>query len=524
MRYALCANNLSNISIKLYKIGSYVVSSSADSLKSKGPMILIVDDDLDVTTSVSSILELEGFRWAVCHSGLAAFEFVKREIVDLILLDVGLPDVNGKDVALMIRKVRFIPIIMLSGMKKERDKIEGLRFGDDYVTKPFSFEELIARINALLRIGELQNELLLSKERYQCLYENIPEMCISLDKDRDLCDCNTMFWRLCGCRKENLIGRNVTEFFHPKDHDLLTFFLLSLEPQQIHENTNVFQLAYTDGNGHPIYVTTRAICLGEHQTGLYIILAMKDVSLNLKLQKQQQLTQQQLYRSARMASIGTLASGIAHELNNPLTAVLGFSDALIQQMDNHEPLQEVELKQYLTIIHREALRCRDVIENLSKFSRDYELKNESVSLNTCLQSSIALLNVRAQKKNIRIVNMVNDIILVSANGQKIVQVLVNLLSNSIDFCDNGCTVTISVENPLSIKEPVRLKVIDNGPGISEANLQKIFDPFFTTKEVGKGIGLGMSISHKLMEESNGSIDVFSREGEGTTVILEIPRE
>lgn len=491
--------------------------------------ILVVDDDVHIATMVNDFLISKGFDPVVCYSGRQTLDFVKTGQVDLILLDVKMPDMDGIEVARTIRthtneSIGFIPIIMISAMDSEADKIAGLCYADDYVTKPFSYSELLARINALLRISQLQHELYISRRRYQGLYENIPEMCISVDKNMIISDCNSMF---CACvrrTRQNVIDRNLLTFFQPQDQERLVSFFDSLVPRRISEQSHVYRLAQTDEENNPVYVTVRAVCLGEHETGLHVIAALKDVSKNVKLEREQEFAREQVYRSARLASIGTLASGTAHEINNPLTAILGFSDAMLHRIDKGEEVETGELKEYLGIIRAEALRCRDVVENLSKFSRDYESKTESVPLLECIHSAVKLMNARLHKKNIQVVNSVGDAVIINADAQKIAQVFVNILSNTADFCQNGAMVTITAENLPSRKNMVRVKISDNGPGIPQDTLPKIFDPFFTTKEVGKGMGLGMSISHKLMEECGGSIDVTSRVNKGTTVILEIPKD
>ncbi len=490
------------------------------------PRILIVDDDVSISGMVSEFLTMQGFLNDICKTAAETFDYLKQNHADLILLDVRMPDMGGIEVAKRIRSdinstTGFIPIIMVSAMDSADDKIKGLQYADDYVTKPFSYNELLARIHAHLRIGQLQNELLLSKSRYQCLYENIPEICISLDREKNISDCNTMFSKYFEMPKDAVIGKKVFDFFNADDHNELLTFFNKLEPQKILDNSHIFHLACHDNDS--VFVSIRAVCLGEHETGLYIIVAMKDVSTNVQLETQQKLARQQLYRSARLASIGTLASGTAHEMNNPLAAILGFSDALLHRFDEGEEINDEELNQYLGIIKSEALRCRDVVENLSKFARDYESQIEKVSLFDCLHSSIKLMNARALKKNIQIINNVGSDVIINTDAQKIGQVLVNILSNSIDFCNEGSLLTIELVREDNRDSPIQLKIVDNGPGIPENVLPKIFDPFFTTKEVGKGVGLGMSISYKLMEECGGSIDVTSKVNEGTMVTLAIPR-
>lgn len=503
---------------------SLVNPSSGDA-----PRILIVDDNISIANVIKDFLAGQGFETTICKSGADTLSYLKHNHVDLILLDVIMPDMDGIEVARRIREKErsgkgFIPIIMVSAMDSERDKVKGLQYSDDYVTKPFSYDELLARINVHLRIGQLQNELLLSKSRYQYLYENIPEMCISLDMDRNISDCNTMFCRYFNTQKNKVIRKNVQKYFHVNEHEILLSFINSLETHKILDDTHIFQLSCMDKEGHPVFVSIRAVCLGENEAGLYIIVAMKDISKNVELEKQQKMARQQLYRSARLASIGTLASGTAHEINNPLAAILGFSDALLHRFEDGENVNDEELKQYLGIIRSEALRCRDVVENLSKFSRDYESQTGKVSLFDCLHSAVSLMNVRAQKKKIQIVNNVGGDIIVNTDAHKIGQVVVNILSNSIDFCEEGSMVTIDVENSDETDSSLQIMIRDTGPGIAKEVLPKIFDPFFTTKEVGKGIGLGMSISYKLMEECGGSIDVTSKENVGTRVTLTIPRD
>ncbi|MFC1476425.1 ATP-binding protein [Fibrobacterota bacterium] len=503
------------------------MNSSVSPNKKRSPRILIIDDDMSIIELVRDFLTLEGFESDYCNSGEEAIEYLRKNRVALILLDIVMPGMSGIDVARKIRKDSidkgFIPIIIVSAMVEEKDKILGLQYADDYITKPFSYEELKARINALLRLSQLQNELLVSKERYQFLYENIPEMCISLDKERRVSDCNTEFCKCFGVQKGDVVRKNVLDFFHKDEHELLLSFFDSLKPQKVSDNQHIFRMPGNSKKGKSVYVSIRAVYPAEHETGLDIIAAMKDVSKSIELEKQQRLARQQLYRSARMASIGSLASGTAHEMNNPLTAILGFSDALLHRFDDNEKIEDHELQQYLGIIKSEALRCRDVVDNLLKFSRDYESQVEKVSLFDCIHSVVSLMNTRAKKKSIKIIDKVGRDVFVNIDAQKIRQVLVNIISNSLDFCENGSQIKIDAEINEDKNEPIRLKISDIGPGIPKEVQPKIFDPFFTTKEVGKGVGLGLTISYKLMEECQGSIDIISEENRGTTVILEIPR-
>jgi len=247
--------------------------------------------------------------------------------------------------------------------------------------------------------------------------------------------------------------------------------------------------------------------------------AMQDVTQNVKLEQEQKFARSQLYRSARLASIGTFASGVAHELNNPLTAILGFSGAILERIKKEEDLDKEELGQYMSIINAETLRCRDTVENLSRFAREGDVQIRNFTLAECVGGALRLVKAAAAKKQVALVEAIAAGTRVRADLQKLQQAVVYILTNSLDFCGSGNSVSISCENEGRF---VRLKIADNGPGIPADVLPKVFDPFFTTKQVGQGMGLGLAMSHVIMEECNGAIDVTSEPGNGTTVTLDIP--
>jgi two-component system NtrC family sensor kinase len=368
--------------------------------------ILVVDDDKNAASYINEFIRRAGYDTNVCHSGSEALGFIKNRKVDLVLLDVVMPGMDGFATAAALKKyfgkANFVPIIFLTALSGQQEKITGLRHADDFVTKPFHPDELLARIKVMLRIRELQAELLASKSKYE---------------------------------------------------------------------------------------------------------------------QEQKNARTQLYRSARLASIGTFASGVAHELNNPLTAILGFSAALLERAQNREPVDWAELEQYLSIINSETLRCRDTVENLSRFAREGEAQIQEFGLNECLSGALKLVNARAVKKMVGISSTIAPDVRIKADMQKLQQAIVYVLTNSLDFCTDGCAVEISYGSSGGF---VTLSISDNGPGIPPEVLPKVFDPFFTTKEVGQGVGLGLAMSHVIMEECNGGIDVASDMGSGTTVVLQIP--
>jgi two-component system, NtrC family, sensor kinase len=244
-----------------------------------------------------------------------------------------------------------------------------------------------------------------------------------------------------------------------------------------------------------------------------------DMAPDATLEHEQKIARAQLYRSARLASIGTFASGVAHELNNPLTAVLGFSGSLLERMNRDEKIDKDELEQYLTIINSETVRCSEIVENLSQFAREGEVQIGDFTLVECVDGAVMLVNSLAARKGVAIAKTVPADILVRADIRKLQQAIVYIVTNSLDFCKSGSTIVIGAVLEGS---SVKLSIRDNGPGIAPEMLPKVFDPFFTTKEVGQGMGMGLAMCYVIMEECNGGIDVNSEKGKGTTVILDIP--
>ena len=485
--------------------------------------ILIVDDNRQIADYISDLLAAAGFKVFSADSGQSALNVLNRNSVDLVLLDVVMPDLDGITVAKKIKEIAagvFLPVIFVTALTAGEHKVAGLACADGYITKPFSAEELLACVNSLLRIRRLHKELLRSKTRFEYLYEHFPHLYISIDSMKNISDCNLFFRQLLKVKREDVVGRSIFSIVKEEDRPVLEHFLDSLVLSNMQVQQRIFNLILPSGES--MVVNMKAAYIGEENEGLSTVIAMEDVTEQIRLQEEQKIARKQLYRSARLASIGTLASGVAHEMNNPLTAILGFSSALLDRIKNFESFGEDELKQYLSIIYSEALRCRDIVDNLSRFAREGDFLTTPIDLKNCITDALKLVNPKLIKHNITVKNMISGGIKVRADGSRLEQVFVNVFSNCIDFCGTNSMITISEGHA---REPIKyacVHVSDNGPGIAPEDLPVVFDPFFTTKEVGKGTGMGLAICHKIMEESNGNIDVVSEKGKGTTVIIEIP--
>jgi two-component system NtrC family sensor kinase len=247
----------------------------------------------------------------------------------------------------------------------------------------------------------------------------------------------------------------------------------------------------------------------------------------------QKRLEQQLMRSDKLASLGTLVAGIAHEINNPLGIIAGYAEALLDRSRDDSLLQTPEFEdfpEYLQTIHNEIFRCKGILRSLLDFARPTGGTFREIDMNELVKEVILLVNHRAKRLNHNIVlKLDRNIPKVHADPGNLRQVFMNIIINSMYFTPEGGSITIATgvdadPDRAGRKRNIRVTVSDTGAGIDPAIIGKIFDPFFTSKPVGEGTGLGLAICHKIIEEHEGSIDVMSSVGEGASFIIRLPAD
>jgi len=225
--------------------------------------------------------------------------------------------------------------------------------------------------------------------------------------------------------------------------------------------------------------------------------------------------QEQLIQSEKLASIGQLAAGVAHELNNPISVMLGFAQAILRKMPEDDPLRKP-----LSTIEREGLRCKAIIQNLLDFARRNKPALQPVDVNQVLEAACVLIEHQMSLDNIVVTKgYAPDLPRVLADPNQLQQVFVNIIQNAYQAMPEGGTLRLVTR---SLGDEVQIIFADTGIGIPPENIKRIFDPFFTTKEVGQGTGLGLSVSYGIVEQHGGTIEVESQVGEGTTFIIKLP--
>lgn len=234
----------------------------------------------------------------------------------------------------------------------------------------------------------------------------------------------------------------------------------------------------------------------------------------IAIAKERQRAQAQLIQIEKLASIGELSSGIAHEINNPLAAVLGYSQLLSSSV------KDEQIKGDLKIIEESAIRCKKIVDGLLQFARASKEKTADVNINEVINKALSLLGNQLMLSKIEVnANLLESISPVSLNVPQIEQVFINIINNAKDAMKNGGQFEIKTYEE---NGSICVSLKDTGCGIPENIKGRIFDPFFTTKPVGQGTGLGLSISYGIIKSHNGTIEVESKENEGTKFIIKLP--
>ncbi|MBI2165271.1 MAG: HAMP domain-containing histidine kinase [Chloroflexi bacterium] len=254
--------------------------------------------------------------------------------------------------------------------------------------------------------------------------------------------------------------------------------------------------------------TEKAVKLAEHNANL-----AKRLEASLTELRE---AQSQLIESAKLASVGVLAAGVAHEVNNPIFAIAGRAELLLRNPEKH--LKSEKAIEYVNSIHQLAGRISTIVKELLEYARPSEVF-EPIKVDKALDVALDLVGKLATSKGVSVTKAYRETPAVRGVANQVQQVFVNLILNSIDATATGGSITLKCGQE---GKWVKASVKDTGAGIPESALPHLFEPFFTTKEVGKGTGLGLFICRRIIAEHQGHIQVQSKEGKGTEVVVRLP--
>jgi histidine kinase len=361
----------------------------------------------------------------------------------------------------------------------------------------------------------LEQEVQKSEKRYHTIFNNIPNPVFVLDaKTLEILDCNRSVTPVYGFGKEEMLMDSFLNLFDENEREqyaskLMTANILN-RVQQVHKE------------GQTIFVDIR-ISPSEYLGREVLMVTTSDITKGL-------MVEQQLIQASKMATLGEMATGVAHELNQPLSVIKTAGSFLMKKVQNKEQIKDEILETMAEEIDGQVDRASRIINHLREFGRKSNVSQEKVQVNEALTKALDIFSQQLRLRQIEVVKELEENLpLILADANRLEQVFINLLINARDAIEEQWAQGPArnedkriILKTSSQQRTVTVEVNDTGRGIPEAIRDKIFQPFFTTKEVGKGTGLGLSISYGIVQDYNGTIRVESQENRGSNFIIRFP--
>jgi histidine kinase len=387
-------------------------------------------------------------------------------------------------------------------------------------TSPIKDEngEIVAAMEMSLDVTQtkiLEEELEKSEKKYYAIFDNIPNPVFVLDMDTlEILDCNTSVEGVYGYTKEEMIDTSFLELFRPEEQD---------HYRELIKTTAVInQVRHLNKNGGSLFVNIR-ISPSEYPGEKVYLATTSDITQRLE-------TEQQLIQASKMATLGEMATGVAHELNQPLSVIKTASQFFMKKIRKNEKIEDDILFDMTEEIDSYVDRATRIINHMRQFGRKSDVTLEKVQVNTVLKKALEILGQQLKVRGIEVaLDLEDDLPLVMADSDRLEQVFINLLINARDAIDERWEskphqkgdkkITLKTK---SAGREISVEISDTGAGIPNPILQRIFEPFYTTKKVGQGTGLGLSISYGIIKDCKGSIRAVSHKNEGASFIIKFP--
>ena len=393
-------------------------------------------------------------------------------------------------------------------IKDEEGNITDLLSAGNDITEKKRFEEALAE----------------SEEKFKYIFQNSP-VAKSLTSIMGEIDVNDAFCRMLGYTKEELIGEKWQTITHPDDVATSQKEIQALINGE--KEVGIFQKRYIKKDGSIVWGDVHtSIRRDQEGKPLYFMTVIIDITEKVKLEEQRVLLEAQKREQQKLEAIGTLASGVAHEINNPINGIMNYGQIIFDSEGNDE-----KIKEYAGEIIHETQRVSTIVKNLLDFSRQNGETHSKARIEDIIGNTLSLVQTVIKKDQIQLnVDIEENLPALSCRSQQIQQVLMNLMTNARDalneqYSGHHKDKVINLNCSQYCKDEqqwIKIVVEDFGTGIVPEIKNKIFDPFFTTKDRDKGTGLGLSISYGIIKDHHGEMSVESEVGRYTRLIVHLP--
>ncbi len=369
----------------------------------------------------------------------------------------------------------------------------------------------------ITKLRMLERQIYKSEKKYRAIFNHIPNPLFVLEKDTlKVLDCNESVKTVYGFEKEEVLNNTYGRCFDPDDRD---FWI-----EEIKTCNALSKVRQIDSQGNVIYADIR-VSPSEYSGKEVLLLTATDITKRLK-------AEQQLIQASKMATLGEMATGIAHELNQPLSVIKTAGNFLYKKAQNKQKISDDIMVTMTEEIDGQVNRAEKIISHMREFGRKSEVDRKPVQVNIPLEKAFELFSRQLELREIKVIKTLEkDLPEIMADSNRLEQIFINLLINARDVIEEDAAAESPDSQPLEKtiwlrtycdKDNVCIEVEDSGSGIPPHVLDKIFEPFFTTKKVGKGTGLGLSISYGIVQDYDGSIRVVNGEQGGARFIICFP--
>ncbi|HSQ83084.1 MAG TPA: response regulator [Desulfobacterales bacterium] len=477
--------------------------------------ILLVDDEADLREVLDISLSDTGYKVFTAENGTQALNILNDNDIPVVVTDIKMPGIDGIE---LLRKIKSknpeAEVIMLTGHGDLELAIKSLKHeATDFITKPINDDALEMALQRAFEKIQMRQKLK-DYQRNRAMYdlfinELIQEDVMIIGSDYRILDINETLLKKLGLERKEAVGRYCYEVTHrlsvpcSGEHHKCPLEE-TLKTRKPTKETHI----HKDKDNKNVYYSISAYPFFENGDLIGAIELSRDITADIN-------SRQAMMQKDKLASIGRLSAGVAHEINNPLTTILTTAMLIQEDIDPANPMYEE-----LQTITNETLRCRKIVASLLDFARQTKPAKKHHNINDIIKECIRLTRKQAEFKDVQIEKALSEEVpKLLVDKEQIQQALINLILNASDATDPGGKITIST-NFLSDDHFVDIKVSDTGKGIAAEVVDKIFEPFFTTREIGTGLGL--AITHGIIGRHGGEIRVQSQPGQGTTFTIRLP--
>jgi len=519
--------------------------------------ILVVDDNPENCYLLETLLKGSGYEVVSAGNGIQAMEILQTQSCGMIISDIMMPEMDGFQFCKWCKRpdgeFRSIPFVFYTATyTHEKDEEFALKLGAQrFIRKPAEPEDFLAQIKMVLRnhargkmpppeaasideedtyrlysqrlvdklekkVLELENArqaLSESETRHRLLIERIP-IAVAIVQNGKIVFASNYTEKITGYPVEELLKLDGFDLIHPDDREMVR----SIHSQRLSggDAAESYSFRILHKQGITRWLNRRSISVPWEGKPAVLVLDDDVTELRQAEEEKQQLRDRNEV-SSRLASVGEMAAGIAHEINNPLTGVIGFSELLSQ-----EELPE-RVAEHVKYILEGSNRVKEIVKRLLTFARQSKPAKTRLNIHELIDNTLDLRGYVLKTSNITIAkDYETGLPLVNVDPGQMQQVFVNLIINAeyaIKHARDKGKLTISTR---SDGDMVIISFADNGTGMSRDTLSRLFQPFFTTKEPGQGTGLGLALSRSIVLDHRGSIEVESEEGRGTVFTIRLP--